>query len=373
MTDRFPLLFRTLCLFLLPAILLSCDPGERIPVDVTVRGSVLGHDGEPLSGIAIEAEGRSAVTGPDGSFELSALSTGDVRFTLTGEKGIGRTVAGVGAESSDAELELVYPVVTEIVLLHDNDLHFNFNHRESFREKIDAVRSRYRNVWLLNAGDTFVRHAHRWPDPDTSYYRRNSREIIELMNRTGYDLGVPGNHEIDYVGPWTGDALRQADFPMIAANIDIATGNLPLFDPYHILETENGLLVAVLGLSTVNFDKPGVTARSPDSTVRAYLNLAAESDLFVILSHIGVNSDRQLAEEFPVIDVIVGGHSHTLLEEAETVNGVLIGHAGGPPPEHARDPNWPKYLGKIRLVLHNDRVIEKSGRVKTIGVVEPVE
>jgi hypothetical protein len=57
----------------------------------------------------------------------------------------------------------------------------------------------------------------------------------------------------------------------------------------------------------------------------------------------------------------------TLLENTEMINGVLIAQAGGPPPQHQVDPEWPKFLGKIKVVFENETVVEKSGYVITIG------
>ncbi len=331
---------------------------------VEIEGIVRDSSGDPIPGIIVETEGYQVETDNEGRFSLNNLQRGTVRLDLHGEKGTGRY--SVDLHQSNVFLALEYPVKTTIVLLHDNDLHFNYNQKDEFVEKIEEIRSRFENVWLLNAGDTFVRHAHRWAIDDTMYYAERSRYMIENMNAVGYDLGVPGNHEIDYVGSHSGQSLNRADFPLIAANINVATGKLPQFKPFLVFETSNGLSVAILGLTTVNFDKPGISARDPAETAVAYRNLAREHDLFVALTHIGLSQDEIVAEAVPELDVIVGGHSHTLLETAKTVNGVLIAQAGGPPPEHQVDPDWPKYLGKVTVVLENDTIVEKSGHVITL-------
>ena len=106
------------------------------------------------------------------------------------------------------------------------------------------------------------------------------------------------------------------------------------------------------------------------ATAMSFSNLGSEYNLFVALTHIGYSQDKAVAEAVPEVDVIVGGHSHTLLEKAETVNGVLIAQAGGPPPQHQIDPDWPKYLGKIKVVFENETVVEKSGYV--ISICAPV-
>ena len=337
--------------------------------EIRFEGTVQTPEGEPLSAVTVEVEGYRAETDADGRFILDGIQPELNVISITGREGTGQYIMNLDQSQDGFIFE--YPVVTTVVFLHDNDLHFNFNYRDEFEAKVEEIRERYENVWLLNGGDTFVRHADRWATNDTSYYADQSRFMIDTMNEVGYDLGVPGNHEMDYVGTHTGQSLKAAGFPLIAANIDVSTGILPQFKPFTILETNNGLSIAVLGLSTVNFDKPGVTQRDYSKTIQAYSNLAAENDLFMVLSHIGLNSDEMLAESFPVLDLIIGGHSHNLLETAKMVNGVLIAQAGGPPPRHQIDPEWPKYLGKVKVVFENGVITEKSGHVMTIG--EPVD
>jgi len=362
MKKNFPLIF----VFIL-IIGTGCYPLNSISDadQAVVEGVVRDASGDPLPDIIVEIEGHQVETDQHGQFKFDNLQQGTYRIALKGENGTGRYEADF--MQSGVLLDLVYPVRTTVVLLHDNDLHFNYNHKNAFMARVEEIRAGYENVWLLNAGDTFVRHAHRWAVDDTLYYMDRSRFMIENMNEAGYDLAVPGNHELDYVGIHSGQSLELAEFPFIAANIDIATGKVPLFKPFEVFNTKNGLSIAILGLSTVNFDKPGVSARDPVETAMAYSNLGSEYNLFVALTHIGYSQDEAVAEAVPEVDVIVGGHSHTLLEKAETLNGVLIAQAGGPPPQHQVDPEWPKYLGKIKVIFENETVVEKSGYVITIG------
>ncbi len=329
---------------------------------VEIEGTIRDASGEVLSGITVEIEARRTVTGPEGHFRLDSLRRGEAKVMLSGGKGTGRYIVDLNRTRTTMDLE--YPVITTVVLLHDNDQHFKFNFKEPFIRKVEEYRTTYENVWLLNAGDIFVRHAARWPVPhDTAWYAERSRFIIETMNEVGYDVMTPGNHEFDYIGTYTNTSLNLAEFSVITANVDVATRFLPVFDPYVILETGNGMTIAVLGIS-LGFNKPGVTRRDYVETAKAYLNLAEENDLFVALTHIGYSRDKLLAEEVPEFDVIIGGHSHTLLETAETVNGVLVAQAAGG--SHYMDPEWPKWLGKVKVVLENDRVVEKQGHVITL-------
>ncbi len=339
------------------------------PEYTQVEGTIRDNTGMELSNITVVINGRQTNTDDDGYFHLDSLETGNASIELHGADGIGRYA--IDLENSSLSIDLEYPVLTTIILLHDNDQHFDYNFKEQVIDKVEEYRAQFENVWLLNAGDIFVRHADRWPHAhDTSYYAERSRFIIETMNDVGYDVMVPGNHEFDYIGPYTGKSLQSATFSMVAANVDVATNKLPLFEPYTILETDNGMTVAVLGLS-VGRNKPGVLSRDIIETARLYSHLAEENDLFVALTHIGYRRDKELAEEVPVFDVIIGGHSHTLLETAEMVNGVLVAQAGGG--GHYLDPEKPNWLGIIKVVFENDHIIEKKGYVITIEEKVAVE
>ncbi len=276
--------------------------------------------------------------------------------------------------SAGGAAALAEPVRTKIVLLHDNDMHFNFNHREAFGAKIDEVRSRYDNVFLLNAGDVFVRHQARWNDPRPEYYAEQSKAMIAAMNAFSYDAMTLGNHELYYIDDLTRAALDQARFPLLAANIEVTTDRLPQPEPYIILETAGGMTVAVLGLAVANA-KEGVRRLDPEAVARRYEHLADEHHVFVGLTHLGFRTDSRLAAAVGSFDVIIGGHSHTLLEEAVLVNGVLVAQAAGTPSGGGVEPDRPKYLGKVVLVLEDGKVVEKRGRVYTLTAetAEPVE
>ena len=79
--------------------------------------------------------------------------------------------------------------------------------------------------------------------------------------------------------------------------------------------------------------------------------LRAGSQVLIGLTHIGYDQDLLLAEQMPELDVIIGGHSHTRVDPAETVNGVLVAQAGSDN----------RFLGRVDLLVRNGRVVEKKG------------
>jgi hypothetical protein len=319
-------------------------------------------DASPIA----EPRGLLATTSSDaqGRFSVAVPPNTPLLIELQGQRGRGRV--RVAADRDDQPLELCYPVRTTVVLLHDNDMHFNFNHREAFAAKIDQVRGQHENVFLLNAGDIFIRNRDRWIDPRPEYYAQQTCAIIDTMNQFGYDAMTLGNHEFDYIDDLTVAALRRARFPLLSANVQVTTERLPQPQPFHVLETANGLTIAVLGLS-IAYAKEGVSSRDPVAVAREYLHLREQHPLLVGLTHLGFRTDNRLAETLGTFDVIVGGHSHTLVDPAVIVNGVLIAQAAGTSSGSPVSPDRPKYLGQVVVVLENDQVIEKRGQVFTFS------
>ncbi len=267
------------------------------------------------------------------------------------------------------------PVAEKIVILHTNDHHFTANNLAALKDTIVHIRQKYETVFLVSAGDIFVRHPARWIVNGKLMISRNwfgdrALFMINNMNDLGYDLMTLGNHEFDYREPYTFAALDAANFPLLAANIEITTDAIPPLDAYAILNTTAGSSIAFLGLTIASGGKEGVRALDAFETAAGYISLRDSADIFVALTHIGLRRDYQLAEIFPDFDVIVGGHSHDLLEEAELVNGVLIAQAGGNP--HIVMDTHPVYLGKIILTLENGEIVGKKGRIIHVGT-KPLE
>lgn len=263
-----------------------------------------------------------------------------------------------------------YPVIETIVFLHTNDHHFDINLQDELKEKITEIRDNYLDVFLFDAGDILVRHAHRWIVNDTlvkdlEWYALRSVQMVDSMNGLGYQAMTLGNHELDYKELYTGRALEAADFPLLSANMEITTEALPSPESHVSFNTHTGRKINVLGLSVASGNPAGIRQKDIFETAAEYMYLREESDIFVALTHIGLRNDARLAEEFPLLDIIIGGHSHHLIEEAVLVNDVLIAQAGGN--RHEVSDQHPVYLGKITVKLENGQIAHKEGYVIFIG------
>ena len=231
----------------------------------------------------------------------------------------------------------------KLVLLHSNDLHGDFLADEidsslvggvsMLSGYIDKVRHEEDNVIYAVAGDMF-----RGSLIDSEY---KGLSTIQIMNMLTPDVATIGNHEVDYGVAHMLFLEKCADFPIICSNLYISTNHVHLFDPFCIVEV-GGIRVLFIGVTTENilskckddtFAGPFISIEDAAKEVGHVCNAynALDIDLTVLLTHIGIEEDKQLAANLDPawgVDLIVGGHSHTLLDEPVVVNGIPIVQVG---------------------------------------------
>lgn len=180
--------------------------------------------------------------------------------------------------------------------------------------------------------------------------------MIEAMNLAGYDAAAVGNHDFDFGQEVLRARLAQAAFPFLAANIvEQVGGQRPSWVQPYIIKTVNGVRVGIIGLAnpgTAYIVKPanvlGLRFLPGSDAVGKYLpQVRIEADIVIVLSHQGVEDDHKLARALPGIDIIVGGHSHTLLRAPEVEGQTIIVQAG----------SNGKYLGQLSITY--DRAARK--------------
>lgn len=218
--------------------------------------------------------------------------------------------------------------LVELKILHTNDIHARINEFGKMAAYIKAEREAASHSLYLDAGDIFSGN----PVVDLQY----GLPMVALLNEVGLQAMAIGNHEFDYGQEETVKRMEQADFPWLSANMFVGEDTLvdfPQPEPYHVFELE-GLTVGVLALtetppSTAPINVTGITFEDPIETAKNYQHLEEETDILIALTHVGYSVDRQLAEEVDFFDLIIGGHSHTTLNQPAVVNGTPIVQAGG--------------------------------------------
>ena len=166
-----------------------------------------------------------------------------------------------------------------------------------------------------------------------SNVERKGNIILKLMEIMEYEACGVGDQELYYglgkffeLFGWYRDRI-------INASLYTKDGK-SLFSPYRIV-TVNGMKIGVIGLAsdeTFKYfpeDYRDFTVEEPDSTLGRILPiLKSTCDYIIILSQMGVKTDEKVAEKWSDIDLIIGGHSQTLLKKALTILDCRIVQAG---------------------------------------------
>lgn len=249
----------------------------------------------------------------------------------------------------------------DIVILSVNDMHASIDQFPKFSAMVDSLRSIYPDMLLYSAGDN------RTGNPVNDQYSPTNYPMIELMNRTGFDLCTVGNHEWDGNIVALQNDIERANFPFLCANVFIPdTVNLDI-KPYVAFEHQ-GVKMAVVGLIEIRHDGiPGahpnnltkVSFKRPEAVLQNYQFLRNQNDVVILLSHCGLDDDIELAKANPWLDVIIGGHSHTLIEHPSETNGVLITQSGS----HL------KYATLVKLHMKDHKVVAKEAIVLNVNKV----
>jgi len=184
------------------------------------------------------------------------------------------------------------------------------------------------NYVLLDGGD--------WGQGSYESKLTKGKTMIDVMNNLGYDAGEMGNHEFDWGRAALKDMIDEAKFPVLGGNVLEEGKLIDGIKPYTIKEV-NGLKIGIIGLISPetpgSVDPKNITGlkfASAKETVEKYIPELKEqgADMIFVLSHEGDVADEKLASSVTGIDLIVGGHSHTLMEDAKQVNNTLIVQAG---------------------------------------------
>lgn len=286
------------------------------------------------------------------------------------------TVAALALTTGPASAEY------NLTILHINDFHSRFepiNSSDSGCSEKDAAenkcfggiarlvtavkdaKGRSSNPILLDAGDQF--------QGSLFYNQYKGAVSAEFLPLLGVEAMAVGNHEFDD-GPQELLKFAEAvEFPLLMANADLSREDLLKGRIAKSVVIEKaGQKIGIIGLTPV--DNPELASPGPNITFTPPLDAAqAEADALtaagvtkiILLSHSGYEVDKQLAAGLRDVDVIVGGHSHTLLSSTDekaagpyptVVNGVPIVQAYA----------YGKYLGELNVTFDDaGRVLSASG------------
>lgn len=253
-----------------------------------------------------------------------------------------------------------------LTLLFTNDTHNRleaFQHVELKQEVggivrrnryFEQVRKQNPLTLVLDAGDVFQ---------GTPFYNFYLGEPdIKGMNLMHYDAMTVGNHDLDNGLANLKKQTQYAHFPVLNANIVDAKTGMLAFRPFHIFRL-NGLRVAVIGLMSEHAwqavaipNKEGLRLRDPIEAANEIVpQLRPHVDLIISLHHMGIWEDEKYPLKVPGVDVVIGGHSHTKMEQAKLIKNSNTNGIGGTLMQHAYYMGV--YVGRIDLTLDEESKI----------------
>jgi len=243
----------------------------------------------------------------------------------------------------------------KLVILHTNDTH---SHLDPLRDGrggvieraafVDSVRKAEGagKVLLLHAGDF---------NQGTSYYTQlKGRLEVDLINAMKYDAIALGNHEFDNGIEDLTERVRRIECPVLCANLDLSSFELGKYvTPYTVLR-RGGMKIGIIGLEadistcvtkSVSSRIPQLDPVEVTNKWSDYLHNVEKCDMVILLSHQGYKpEDMDNMPHMRGIDLVVGGHSHTFVDDF-----VYVDDADGKPVPIITDGCWGLEMGLIKV------------------------
>lgn len=220
------------------------------------------------------------------------------------------------------------------------------------------------NVLLLNAGDSF--------QGSLFYITYKGSAEEEFLNQIKPDAVTLGNHEFDDGESALVPYLDKAQFPVVSANVlpNDKSGAAGKIKPSIVVEV-GGQKIGIIG--AVTNDTPELASPGPNITIADDVkSITAEVEKLkaqgvnkiIAVTHIGYRRERDVIAKIPGIDVVVGGHSHSLLSntdpKAEGPYPTMVDNPDGSKVPVVQAASYSKYLGEFKVVFDDNGVVKEA-------------
>ncbi|KOY17043.1 bifunctional metallophosphatase/5'-nucleotidase [Paenibacillus xylanivorans] len=225
-----------------------------------------------------------------------------------------------------------------LTILHTNDIHSHFGSMSSIAAMIGHEKEEAGEFLVVDIGDHMDRMA---VETEGTLGTAN----VDVLNLTGYDAITIGNNEgLTFTPEQLAQSYSGLLCPVVCGNVvEQATGQPPVWMKSSLILEKGPFRIGLLGATapfTAFYELLGWDVLEPVETLREQVEaLRPQVDVVVILSHLGLSTDRRLAEQIQGIDVILGGHTHHVLEEPVVIGQTVLGAAG----------KFGQWLGKVVL------------------------
>ncbi|MDP4097925.1 bifunctional metallophosphatase/5'-nucleotidase [Paenibacillus sp. P96] len=238
-----------------------------------------------------------------------------------------------------------------LTILHTNDIHSRFGSMPSLAAMAAEQKRACEGVMLLlDIGDHMDRMA---SETEGTFGGAN----VDVINLTGYDAVTIGNNEgLTFTPEMLEQAYAGIQCPVVCGNIrETATGAPPAWMMESLVLNKEGIrigLVAATAPFATFYRLLGWEARDPIESLKEQVaEIRGTVDVVIVMSHLGLHTDERLVKEIEGIDVILGGHTHHVLETPLMIGGTALCAAG----KHGM------LLGKV--------VLARSGEDKAFRVI----
>lgn len=220
------------------------------------------------------------------------------------------------------------------------------------------------NVLLLNGGDNF--------QGSLFYSTYKGKVEAEFLNRMRFDAMTVGNHEFDDGEDALAPFLDVIRFPVLSANVQAGAASKvgDRIKPSVVLEV-GGERIGIIGAVTT--DTPEIASPGPNVTIADDIAKITEEvrklqaqgvDKIIALTHVGYVRDKEAIARIPGIDVVVGGHSHSLLSntdaKAEGPYPTMVDNPDGTKVPVTQAASYSKYLGEFQVVFDDQGVVKSA-------------
>lgn len=235
----------------------------------------------------------------------------------------------------------------KIRLLHLNDLHSHFEAYPKLKRFFDDKSQTEAEVIKLDLGDN-IDKSHPMTEVTAGCIN------TQLMNDLGIQFATIGNNEgIGLNKEELNRVYDKAQFKLVLSNLEDEQGAPKWSQPYAIYQTKYGTKIAFLGATypyTLTYAPNGWQVLEPIASLKNVLEIPEirESDVVILLSHLGISVDEKITQMLPEIDIIIGAHTHHVFEEGAVLNGVYLAAAG----------KYGQFVGEINLVFCDHKLAD---------------
>lgn len=246
-----------------------------------------------------------------------------------------------------------------------NDMHASIKNMPRFAAFVDSLRQVDPQLIVLSAGDN------RTGNPYNDKYSPTAMPMVMLMNKIGFTASAVGNHEFDSTIPGLRTLINESRFPYLCANIFVPDTFRTHIAPYKIM-CANGVKIGIIGgiqLGALSIpdchpdNLVGVNFKPFDEVLPRYKWMRDQCDVLLLLTHNGYEADTVTAKHNPYVDVIIGGHSHTLMKSNDFYNGVLVTQA----------KNKLSYASIIDIDIEQGKVVKKTSQIVDLSTFSGVD